>query len=333
MSAGPIALTAGGVLSSLEAAADRLTMLDPRLVAAALTLQLGIVAFRALAWRNVLSAAYPAERVSLAGVGAAYAVGVALNGLVPARGGEAAKIGLVRLQLPHSSVPTIAASALVILLLDAALGLVLLSVAVATGGVASLPRLPGSDAVLELAGEHRPAAAVAVGAIVTLSYVACRRFRPRFTGFLTQVRQGVAVLRTPGRYVRMVALPQLGAWLCRVGVVLSLLAAFDMPATLPVALLVIALGGVSTMVPGAPGGLGAQQLLLVYALRETASAATVLSFSIGMQAGVTVMNTLVGLAAAMLVFRTYRPVAAIRASLAIARPRAHRRSRQQRRDV
>jgi hypothetical protein len=91
-------------------------------------------------------------------------------------------------------------------------------------------------------------------------------------------------------------------------------------ATIPVTLLVIVLGGLSTAVPATPGGLGTQQVLLVYALRETASAAVVLSFSLGMQAGVTIMNTLIGLAAAMLVFRTFRPLAAVRSSLALARP-------------
>jgi hypothetical protein len=106
--------------------------------------------------------------------------------------------------------------------------------------------------------------------------------------------------------------PQLDAWLYRVGVVICLLAAFGLPATVTVALLMIVLGGVSTAVPGAPGGLGTQQLLLVYALREIATAATVVTFSLGMQAGITVVNALVGLAAAMLVFRTYRPLAAVR---------------------
>jgi uncharacterized membrane protein YbhN (UPF0104 family) len=130
---------------------------------------------------------------------------------------------------------------------------------------------------------------------------------------VTQLRQGVAIVRTPRRYARTVLAPQLVAWLCRIGVVLCLLAAFGLPATVPVALLVVVLGGLSAAVPGAPGGLGTQQLLLVYALREVASAAAVMTFSLGMQAGITLVNTMVGLSAAMLVFRTRRPLAALRA--------------------
>ena len=305
--------TVGSLLGSVEALADRLAAVDPRLVAAALLFQLAIFAFRAIAWRNVLVAAYPQERVSYLGVGAAYAVGVGLNGLLPARGGEAAKIALVRLQLPHSSVPTIASSGLVILLLDAAIGASLLGLALATGGLESLPAPPGAEGVVRLAGAHPIAVAGVVAVLLAVAAVVGRRLPSRIVGVTTQLRQGVAVVRTPRRYARTVMMPQLAAWLCRVGVVLCLLAAFGLPATVPVALLVIVLGGVSTAVPGAPGGLGTQQLLLVYALREIASAATVVTFSLGMQAGLTVINALVGLAAAMFVFRTHRPVAAIRA--------------------
>jgi uncharacterized membrane protein YbhN (UPF0104 family) len=302
---------AGSLFGSVEAAAERLAAVDPRLVAAALVLQLAIFAFRAIAWRNALAAAYPAEHVSYVGVGAAYAVGVGLNGLLPARGGEAAKIALVRLQLPASSVAGIAASGSVILALDALVGGSLLGIAFATGGIDALPAPPGSGQVAHLL--ESPLALVGGGVLVLLlAGVVGRRVRGRLTGVVVQLRQGVAILRTPRRYARAVLAPQLAAWLCRIGVVLCLLAAFGLPATVPVALLVIVLGGLSTAVPGAPGGLGTQQLLLVYALRGVASTATVVTFSLGMQAGITLVNTLVGLAAAMLVLRTRRPLAALR---------------------
>jgi uncharacterized membrane protein YbhN (UPF0104 family) len=308
----PLASIVAGVMSVFDAAADRIAAVDPRLAAAALILQLSIFVFRAIAWRNALAAAYPEEHVSYLGVGAAYAVGVGLNGVVPARGGEVAKIALVRLQLPSSSVSAIAASGAVILMLDALIGGSLLATALATGGVESLPAPPGVHALGPLVEGQPVAAAAVVCACLVLLGLAVRRARDRITGFKTQFARGVAVLRTPRRYVRTVMAPQLAAWLCRIGVVLCLLAAFGLPATVPVALLVIVLGSVSTAVPAAPGGLGTQQLLLVYALREVASGATILTFSLGMQAGITAVNTVVGLTAAMLVFRTRRPLAALR---------------------
>jgi uncharacterized membrane protein YbhN (UPF0104 family) len=107
---------------------------------------------------------------------------------------------------------------------------------------------------------------------------------------------------------------QAAAWACRVGVAFALLAAFGLPATVPIAGLVVVAGGMSTLIPATPGGAGTQQLLIVVALQQVASAATALSFSIGMQVGVTAVNTLLGLAALALLFGTIRP-SAIRAGL------------------
>jgi hypothetical protein len=93
-----------------------------------------------------------------------------------------------------------------------------------------------------------------------------------------------------------------------------MLAAFGIPASVPIAGLVVVATGMSTLVPATPGGAGAQQLLIVVALQQVASTTAALSFSIGMQVGVTVVNTLVGLVAVTLVFGTIRP-ATIRARL------------------
>ena len=107
---------------------------------------------------------------------------------------------------------------------------------------------------------------------------------------------------------------QAGAWVCRLGTAFAMLTAFGVPASLPIAGLVVVASGASTLVPATPGGAGTQQLLIVLALQHVASAASALSFSIGMQLGVTLVNTLVGLIAVGLVFGTLRP-ALIRASL------------------
>ena len=83
--------------------------------------------------------------------------------------------------------------------------------------------------------------------------------------------------------------------------------------------MVMILCGVSTVVPLTPGGAGTQQVMLAYALSQTATAAAVVSFSVGMQAGITAVNALLGLGAAMIAFRTVRPLAAIRSGLRLAR--------------
>ena len=98
----------------------------------------------------------------------------------------------------------------------------------------------------------------------------------------------------------------------RIAVVVLVLQAFRIDAGLETAALLVVLNGASTAVP-VPGGAGSQQVLATYALQGAVSTAGAMSFSLGMQVGVTAVNTAVGLTAAMVLFRTLRPVAALRA--------------------
>ena len=302
---------AHGFSSLLAAFAVHLERVDRDVLLIALAFQLGNLVFRATAWRNVLAAAYPEERVPLLGIGASYAAGMALNGFVPARAGEALKVALARTQIRNSSVVTIAAGGAVMLILDAVLGALFL-VGAWWWGV--LPSPPHVGVVAWIEARPVVAACVALALVAVVGFVG-RRIRTRVRRILGKVARGGAILRTPGAYFGKVALPQFGAWACRVGVAFSLLVAFGLPATIPLALLVVVAGGASTLAPGAPGGAGTQQLLLVYALGSAASASAALSFSIGLQVGVTVVNTLIGIAAAMVLARTLNPLRAARAGL------------------
>jgi uncharacterized membrane protein YbhN (UPF0104 family) len=249
--------------------------------------------------------------VPLPAVTGAYAGGVALNAVAPARGGDAVKVALVRGMLPGSSVATVAATMSVLVLFDMTVATTLVFCLGVAGAVPL--DLGGASPALPLGG---PWLGVVVLAVAAGAILLARLARPRVRALVRQLYQGGAILRQPGRYLRSVALPQALAWTCRVCVVLCLLAAFGLPASLPAAGLVMVLAGASTLVPLTPGGAGTQQLLITLALSETASAAAVLSFSVGMQAGVTLVNGLLGVIAAMVVCRTLRPIAAVRAALA-----------------
>jgi uncharacterized membrane protein YbhN (UPF0104 family) len=279
--------------------------LDWRFLVLALALQLATLACRAFAWRNVLAAAYPQQRIPVFSLGCAYAAGIALNAYLPARGGEGAKVALARAQIPGSCIATIASSLAILLVVDALFGASLIAVLWATG---VLPKLP---AVPEL-GFAPVAAAVAVTAVLG---VMAWRSRARCGRLLSSAARGLAIMRSPLLYVRSVLPFQLGAWACRIGVVYFVLEAFRIDAGLTTALLVVVLGGLSTAVP-VPGGAGSQQILAAYALQGVISTAAAVSFSLSMQVGTTAVNTAVGLAAAMLLFRTMRPLAAARAARA-----------------
>jgi uncharacterized membrane protein YbhN (UPF0104 family) len=298
------------VVAFVDGVGDRLAGADPRLAALALVLHLSNHVLRSVAWRGVVAAAYPERRVPFPPVLTAYAAGVALNALLPARGGDAVKIGLLRAAVPGSTVVTLAATMSVLVALDIVIGGTLL-LAVGLGGGVPLDLGAG----LQRAGAVAP---LVLGALLVAG-LAVHLLRQRLRALAGRVRQGGAVLRVPGRYLRTVALPQLAAWCCRVGVVLCLLAAFGLPATVALAVIVMVVGGASTFVPLTPGGAGTQQVLLAVALSQTASATAVVSFSLAMQASVTLVNGLLGVAAAMAVCRTLRPLRAVRTALAGAR--------------
>ena len=307
-----------GLWHNAETVAARFGEVDARLVLAALCFHVANHALRSVAWRNVLAAAYPADRVPVLRVASAYAVGVALNAVIPGRGGDAAKVALVRMGIGGSSVATIISTMSVVVLFDLAAATVLLLGVCATGAIPFAPQLPFAAAPGWALG-HLPIVAVGSAAATALTIVAVRRMRPALRRLWAAAQRGGAILRTPVRYARRVAAVQAGAWACRIAVVYFLMAAFGLPATVPGAAVVMVLCGVSTLVPLTPGGAGTQQVMIAFALSEAATASLVLSFSIGMQAGITAVNALLGLAAAMVAFRTLHPLAAVRSGLRLAK--------------
>jgi hypothetical protein len=190
-------------------------------------------------------------------------------------------------------------------MLDAALGASLIVVLWATGVLPALPALPSVGLV--------PLLAIGGIALVLVSGLAARRVSSAVQRVLSSAAKGFAILGSPWRYLSTVVPFQLGAWACRIGVVFFVLEAFRIDAGLETAALVVVLNGAATAVP-VPGGAGSQQVLATYALQGVISTAGAVSFSLGMQVGVTAVNTAVGLAAVMLLFRTVRPAAALRAA-------------------
>jgi uncharacterized membrane protein YbhN (UPF0104 family) len=300
-------VTASALASALSGVVDRVQHLDARFVVPALALQLAILALRAFAWRNILGAAYR-RPIPVGSVACAYAAGVALNGFVPARGGEAAKIALVRARIPGSSVGTIAGSLSVLCAIDVFLAGSLITTLWMTGGLSSLPLPPLPDprqVALALA-------ALGAGGALLLAFVGTHS-TARLRSLLRTVGAGFRIVRSPARFVSTVLPFVLAAWLCRVGAVYLALRAFHIDAGVETAALVAALSGASAAVP-VPGGGGSQQVLATYALHGSVSAGGAMSFSFGMQVGVTALNTVAGMAAAMVMFRTLRPLAALRSA-------------------
>jgi uncharacterized membrane protein YbhN (UPF0104 family) len=292
--------------SALGSVLDHVEGLDARLVVPALALQLAVLLLRAVAWRNILVSACR-RPVPAFPVVCAYSAGVALNGLLPARGGDAAKVALVRARVPGSNLATIAGSIPVICVVDGVICALLVGTLWSTGAIPALP-LPALPE-----GRHLLVAIVAAVAIGCLAVaLVSRRLSSRIRPLLLSALAGLRILRSPWRLLTSVVPFLLGAWACRIGAIYLALQAFHIHAGVATAALVVVLSGASTAVP-VPGGGGSQQLLAAYALRGAVPTAGALSFSFGVQLGVTALNSAVGIVAAMVLFRTLRPVAALRA--------------------
>jgi uncharacterized protein (TIRG00374 family) len=269
------------------------------------------LALRIPAWRTIIRASYPESRVPRLGLFGSYVAGVGVNSVVPARGGDLLKLYLVKRRVDASTYPTLGATLIVETLLDSVYGAALLVWVLVIGVLPSLQitklRLPQVDWSWPLTHPVLATVIAVVWLVVTalLVWIGLRRVEQ----FWARVRQGFAVLSHPRRYVLGVATWQTLSWVCRGASVFFFLRAFDVPATVHNVLLVLAVQGISTLLPFTPGGVGTQQGFLVYVFSKAGAEVpktSVLSFSVGMYVAVTVVNALLGFAAILLMLRTLR---------------------------
>src|SRR3954451_18363414 len=147
----------------------------------------GIVRVRA--WHGAMAAVAPDVRYR--DVVSAHLGGAGFNGIVPAHGGDAVKLALVKRRAPDARFGPLLGSLGASAAVEAVLTALLLAWALGTGvlGTPSAGQIP-----LPLVGA---AAAVAAGALWLLA-----RKAPRL---LKDVRSGMTALRKPGALVRRIA--------------------------------------------------------------------------------------------------------------------------------
>jgi uncharacterized membrane protein YbhN (UPF0104 family) len=272
-------------------------------LAAALLLSLALQLARAHGWANALRAAYPRSRVSETGIAASFLVGAGMNGILPARGGDALKIVLAKRSVERSSYPTIVSSFAVLTPFDMAIGLLVLLYAITQGLLPRPPRLPHLPAFEITFWAAHPEVlmltltVIGIGAVVLVAILS-----RRVESFWQRVKQGLAIFREPTRYAREVAGWQLVGWLCRFASFWLFLEAFHVGGSVQNVLLVMSVQSITGALPFTPGGAGAQQALLVATLGG-ASNAVVLSYSVGQQLAVTAWSVTLALAALVYFFR------------------------------
>jgi uncharacterized membrane protein YbhN (UPF0104 family) len=270
----------------------------------ALLCLLGMQLCRAWAWRNVLRAAYPGQRIPFVSLAAAYLAGAGINAVVPAHAGDATKVFLAKRQIPGSSYPAVTSSFLVQTVFDTSVGILVLLYAITQGLLPPLPRIPDLPAFeISFWAQHPRTLVIVTVALGLAIAIAIFMLAHRVRAFWARVRQGLVILTEPRRYLREVAAWQGVGWLLRFAAFWFFLEAFGIPGSVGSVMLVMSVQAIANIVPFTPGGAGAQQALLVATLHGPSRTA-VLSFSVGTQIAMAAWSVVLGFAAMLLVFRT-----------------------------
>ena len=277
-------------------------------LAAAIGCHLLKLACTSRAWRNILAASYPDEKVPWRKILPAYVSGVGINAILPARGGDVVRIYLAHRAIPDSTYTTVVASTAVLTVVDFTMASLVFAFALTQGVLPSLDALsalPSFDYSWAFEdGVIRPGALIAViavlgGAVLLLYYF--------WNTLQERVARAFAVFHPPTRYLRTVVIWQLADWALRFATIWFFLGAFGIEQSIRNVLLAQAATSLATLVPATPGGIGTEQALLVYAFRGADVArSTLLAFSVGMRITITVVNVLAGFTAIFLTLGTVR---------------------------
>jgi glycosyltransferase 2 family protein len=287
-----------GLIDAIDAFLDGITAISWTPLVLAICCHLGRIVSRSRAWRNVIAAAYPEERVRWRDVYGGYVAGVGVNAILPGRGGDLLRLYIVKHRVDGSTYPTLASTMLADGIFDLFAAGLLLAWALYEGilpGTSVLPSLPGTDWLWVFRNPWQ--STVIAGFFFAIVLIVLGLYFPHITAFWDRVRQGLTILRTPRKYLRYVALWDALDWLLRLTAIFFFLEAFGLPATVHNALAYQVAGSLSTALPLTPAGIGTEQALLVYIFAGTAPTSDILAFSVGVKLITVAINVALGVTA------------------------------------
>jgi uncharacterized membrane protein YbhN (UPF0104 family) len=265
-------------------------------VVAGLTFQTGQTFLAAISYYGILSAAYPGE-VKLPPIFAAYAVGVAMNGFLPANMGTFVTLIMFVAIIPSATIGGSFAAYLVQKIFFTVIGTFVY--------LYLFLSVPGSfDANLGNISEHPVASIVIVVGGGILIVMLARVFWRQVKKLWAQAKQGGAILAHPKRYFARVFLPSFGSWLCKIAVIGVFLAAFAIPVTFESLMWIVGSGSLANVASFTPGAVGVTQATNALALTTCCDVAreTTIAYSTAQQLIVTAWNVLLAVILVVVVF-------------------------------
>ena len=259
---------------------------------------------RARASFNILRAAYPTERVPFREIWGAYFAGYGFNAVIPARGGDVVRLFLTKTSIPNSSYPAVAASFVVELGFDVAMGSLILIFAFTQGVFPKPPDFAKLNAFdLSFFAQNPQLTLFVVTLLGVGALLAVALLSTRAIAFWERIRQGFTILEDRERYFREVFAVQFAGWCFRFAAFWMLLEAFNVGGSVKNVLLVLGVNAVSAAVPFTPQGAGVQQALLTQVFAGTAAGATVAAYSVGQQIAIGALTFGIGFTALVFIFR------------------------------
>jgi uncharacterized membrane protein YbhN (UPF0104 family) len=285
----------------------------------ALACQLAKLCCVSRAWRNILAASYPDVTVRWRSIFGALLARVGVNAIVPARGGDALGLFIVKRRIEGSRYPTLGATLIALTLFDSVVALCFILYAIAAG------ELPGSSVLARLHSfdfhwffAHLRGTLIAIGVVLIVLLLLLLWFAEQLIGFRERVVRGFAVFSDKTYYVRRVAVWQVADWTLRLITIYFFLRAFHVPATFHNAVLVQVTQSLAVLFPISPSGIGTEQALLLYTFAGKAAKTVLLSFSVGMRVTLIAFNALLGFGAILVMLRTLHWRQRVEADRAVA---------------
>ena len=304
MPAGTLGDSFEAFFEAVEDFFSNLASVRPGPLALALLLFTIYLTLRARASFNILRAAYPAERFNFREIWGAYFAGYGFNAVIPARGGDVVRLFLTKTSVPNSSYPAVAATFVVELGFDLAMGSLILLFAFTQGVFPKPPDFAKLNAFdLSYLAQHPRFTLFLLTALAVGGLVAFALLSARAKAFWERVRQGLTILRDRRRYFREVFYVQFAGWGFRFAAFWMLLEAFQVGGSVENVLLVLGVNAVSAAVPFTPQGAGVQQALLVKVFAGTAAGSTVAAYSVGQQIAIGALTFGIGFTALVFIFR------------------------------
>lgn len=255
---------------------DTLGSVSPPYLIAAVAVQTVQILCTAIAWLFILRAGYPHAKIAFPPILAAYAVGGALNAIVPAKIGSFVMLFMFVAIIPGATFAGVFAAFLVEKIFFTVMGAFVYVYLFAT--------VPGSFSV-ELGGlrEHPWLSAIIVIGGSALVVFVGRFFWEKLRTIWLEAKQGGAILSTPRKYFVQVVLPCFVSYLARLGVIAIMLAAFAIPVSFNSVMHVVAGNSIAGNVAATPGGAGVNQGIAVVALKDYTDAQTATAYSVAQQ--------------------------------------------------